>query len=525
MSTVLGTGALMPAGPADAAPRRLRDPIAPYAGCPNLGYQVHLPRGHRTSSLGTFDLSSSTFRPIRALRLARTGGIQVNAIGFSQSQNVFWGMRTDPFRRDRVVRIDSRANVDDIGQPTDISGRPVAVEAVTGTVRNDRLYIHNKLDNSLLVIDVDPDSETLGRVLHRARLNRTSGNFGFLQIGDWDFNSRDGMLYSLEMQGRLGRPSTRRMVIVVNPTTGAVRDIADVSRHLPDGQNYGAVYIEESSGIMYVSNNDVGRRHRHSQTFGIQQFNPPIVTAYRRGGALDVNDGADCLQATDFGDAPESYRTLNLFGGPGHIITVSGDVGHQLTIGDRIDSDLDGFPSARADGDDNSMPGLDDEDGVPPGTVVDGMAPRLTVPVVNSTGRTATLAGWLDLNRNGRFDLTERSVASVPDGTASVTLSWGPASVALPGRPVTALALGAPPRAPVPASASTYLRLRLHPQVVAGPRATGAPFVGGGEVEDHQVTLGGLPVTGDAVLPYLVFGVGMTLGGALILFLYARNRL
>src|SRR3954469_23229939 len=98
---------------AGAAPGRLRDPIAPFAACPNLGYQVQLPRGRKISSLGTFDLSTSTFHLIRSLR--RSGApIEVNAIGYSQSQNVFWGLRTEVLRRDRVIRIDSLGNVDDI---------------------------------------------------------------------------------------------------------------------------------------------------------------------------------------------------------------------------------------------------------------------------------------------------------------------------------------------------------------------------------------------------------------------------
>ena len=79
--------------------------------------------------------------------------------------------------------------------------------------------------------------------------------------------------------------------------------------------------------------------------------------------------------------------------------------------------------------------------------------------------------------------------------------------------------------APAPASAATYLRLRLYPSLASSPGATGRAFVGGGEIEDHRVVLGGLPVTGNAVLPYVVFGIGFTLAGALILVLYARRKI
>jgi LPXTG-motif cell wall-anchored protein len=149
------------------------------------------------------------------------------------------------------------------------------------------------------------------------------------------------------------------------------------------------------------------------------------------------------------------------------------------------------------------------------------MAPRLTVPVSNSTGRPATLAGWLDLNVNGRFELTERAVADVPNGSTSATLSWGPATVALPRRAVGSLAI----QVPAPASATTYLRLRLYPSVSLAPNAVGKAYVGGGEIEDHEVILGELPVTGAVVVPFVVVGLGFAFAGALILVLYARRKI
>jgi hypothetical protein len=510
------------AGPRAAvkAPPPLPPPIAPFPFCPNLGYQVHLPAGQTTSTLGFFDLSTSTFVPIKNL------GFGANAVGYSQTQNVFWGMDTDPINADEIVRIDSQGNVNNIGQPTDSLGNPVPVQTVTGTVFNDRLYIHNKIDNSLLVIDVKPGSPTLGQVLATVPLSRTSPGVSFLEIGDWDFNNVDGQLYSLEMQGK--PVSTKRLLIKINPATGVVTTVADLSALLPDGQNYGAVYVEDQSGIIYVSNNDVNRTHTQSQTFGIQQISPPVVTPYKPGELLNVNDGADCLLATDFGDAPESYKTLNNFGGPGHVISQkAGETGDQLTIGKLVDSDLDGFPSANADGDDKSIPGKNDEDGVPPNTVLDAASPTLTVPVVNTTTQSATLAGWIDRNLNGSFDANERALATVPVGATSVTLKWGAAGVAMRARTVL---FGLNERlAPATAPTPTFLRLRLYPGVVADPQPTGSQFINGGEIEDHKIFLSTspsaptLPDTGVALTTLLLIGFALVGGGGLVLAALRRR--
>jgi hypothetical protein len=54
---------------------------------------------------------------------------------------------------------------------------------------------------------------------------------------------------------------------------------------------------------------------------------------------------------------------------------------------------------------------------------------------------------------------------------------------------------------------------------------SGKAFIGGGEIEDHQVTLGGLAVTDIGVLAYVFYGIGLTVAGALILMMYARKRL
>ncbi len=101
----------------------------------------------------------------------------------------------------------------------------------------------------------------------------------------------------------------------------------------------------------------------------------------------------------DFGDAPDTYLTLLLSGGPYHLIT-AGPI-----LGTLIDAEGTGQPSANADLDDLTT--SDDEDGVT-FPLVNGHRPfivnekgQVTVKVSNAPGY---LNGWIDWNNNGTFN-------------------------------------------------------------------------------------------------------------------------
>gem|GEM_PF-6003028 len=517
--TVLGPAGTAPARAATPAPAvlpaavpapaalpgvpALGAPVAPFPGCPDQDYQVQTQLGQLTT-LGYFDLGTSTFVPIRAL------GKVVNAVGYSTTQNVFWGMDTATVGHDKMVRIDSAGNLDYDLPPN--GGGPVPAPAeltvVTGTVDGDRLILHSKTPaNHLIIIDVDPASATFGGVLADRVLSRVTPGWAYLNIGDWDVNPVDGKLYSLESAG-----AGRRTLVRIDPATGTVTDVYDLTAAIPDGTNFGAVYVEKGDNVLYVSNNDVNRQGHQSQTFRVD-IGTGAVRAFIPGAPLAINDGAGCLRATDHGDAPGPYRTLVADSGPRHLITEDlGDPARRLVIGARVDADMDGLPGVAATGDD--LDGTADEDGVPAGYALQLGDPRLTVPVVNTTGQEATLAGWVDLDRNGTFDPGERATAPVPAGATAAVLVWpvGPSGTA--------------PFAPTD---TVYLRLRLYPGVVADPAPAGAAVIGGGEVEDHRVPLGlggptalggptPLPVEAGGTLPVTGVGVAPIIGVAIFLF-------
>jgi hypothetical protein len=99
----------------------------------------------------------------------------------------------------------------------------------------------------------------------------------------------------------------------------------------------------------------------------------------------------------DYGDAPDSYKTLLASDGPRY------KNGTIMMLGTRWDAEPDGQPTSLANGDDANLWGYggpDDEDGVVfgPNYVI------VTVTSTVATGFDAQLRAWWDTNENGLFD-------------------------------------------------------------------------------------------------------------------------
>ena len=173
----------------------------------------------------------------------------------------------------------------------------------------------------------------------------------------------------------------------------------------------------------------------------------------------------------DYGDAPDSYLTTIASGGPSHGLTAG------LSLGAAIDRDLDGQPTAAANGDDvNGVVGstgavIDDEDGVRLLTPLSpGSSAAFQIDVTNSSGQGAYLQAWFDLNGNGRFsDAGEQLVRDLV-----VSAGANLRNIALP----SGVQIG---------SMMTRWRLSLTPGLGIGGAADS------GEVEDHLFTVQAQP--------------------------------
>ena len=193
--------------------------------------------------------------------------------------------------------------------------------------------------------------------------------------------------------------------------------------------------------------------------------------------------------ALDYGDAPDSYKTLHASDGARHRI---GGVADWMGAG--VDSEADGYPSVLANGDD--LAGSDDEDGVTLPAVLVAGDTVASVTVITFPTNTK-LDAWIDFNGNGVFD---HPAEHLWGGTSQVLASQGSHILTFV----------------VPADATpgtTYARFRL--SVDGGLTPTG--FAPDGEVEDYQVEIVDAPAafnktspangaTGVAIAPALSWG-------------------
>ncbi|MFZ1424963.1 MAG: SdrD B-like domain-containing protein [Saprospiraceae bacterium] len=171
------------------------------------------------------------------------------------------------------------------------------------------------------------------------------------------------------------------------------------------------------------------------------------------------------LLESDYSDAPASY------GAPSHTL----DCAH-IRI-NTLDSEAGATPGVNANGDD--LAGLDDEDGISVFPVYQAGGPQ-TISItangiLNTTGFSATLFGWIDFNNDGMFSASEAATVSVANGfSGSKTLIWTGVTVA-----------GTP--------SNQYLRLRLTSNALSDDGSTASlderstVSAGNGEVEDYYI--------------------------------------
>ncbi len=118
---------------------------------------------------------------------------------------------------------------------------------------------------------------------------------------------------------------------------------------------------------------------------------PPVLAASPAGVQPTTVVRPKGGATQDFGDAPAPYRTLHAEGGAEH--PAAGP-----RLGSLRDAELDGLPSAQADGDD--LDGSDDEDGVTEQSASVGGFGAFTVNLQNGPGR---LDAWVDFNGDGSW--------------------------------------------------------------------------------------------------------------------------
>lgn len=163
----------------------------------------------------------------------------------------------------------------------------------------------------------------------------------------------------------------------------------------------------------------------------------------------------------DFGDAPGSY------GAAFHRLTGTSTTHIGLLAPDNEAGSLNAS-SGLSDGQGDDTDGSDDEDAIEPGLEIAAGTPGYSLTLACTAG--ARVAGWIDSNINGVFDMSERNVNHpVTCSAGEATLLWTGLSAASTG--------------------TTYMRLRASTNASAVSRPVGV--ASDGEVEDHQLVITG----------------------------------
>ena len=165
----------------------------------------------------------------------------------------------------------------------------------------------------------------------------------------------------------------------------------------------------------------------------------------------------------DYGDAPdEPYRTLSAHHGAVHRIDGVTYLGHS------VDGELDGQPTAHADGDD-LLDGNDDEDGV---IFLTPMIPGSFARVRVHANVDGFLNAWVDFDGDGHWAPGEQIFSAEPVAAGPNVLGFVVPTSAVTGQ--------------------TFSRWRFtREELVLGPDGTGTPdgVLHYGEVEDYQTRI------------------------------------
>lgn len=242
-------------------------------------------------------------------------------------------------------------------------------------------------------------------------------------------------------------------------TTGSPTNPADATHSVPYGDS-----SSMSNGIF------VGGWYSINTSFSMTSGTSGVYVSPNTATlAKDYSDAPDTGAGTGLGN----YNTIASDNGPSHVIVSNLRLGAVAP-----DGDSGTLQNSAATADDNNN--TDDEDGVttlPTVTTASTSVP-LTVSVFNNTGSNATVACWIDFNRDGDFlDAGERAAATVSSSASQQNVN------------LTFTGFAAP------TGGTSYLRCRLANASGEVANPTGAANTG--EVEDYALVI--LGVIGDRV--------------------------
>ncbi|WP_064604611.1 LruC domain-containing protein [Photobacterium sp. J15] len=302
----------------------------PFADCPT---EAFLFQGEQ-ATVYAVDLSTGNYETVST----DTGASGViNAVGFNETDRFLYGWNK---AAKTITRINQAYQVDDLT----VSGLPADKSFFVGDIFNNHYYVYLR-NQGMYKVDLAQDDNNL------IATEIMSASDASVNLTDFAFYPETGQLFAVDN-------TNNDLYLFSFDNAGIASKTKIGSTGISGKKTFGAQYFDKS-GFMYISNNDDGTIYRLDlRDLGNLK---PEAEFFAAGPSSKKNDGARCASApviasnTDFGDAPDSYKTSLEENGPRHF------VGPNFYFGAKVDTEGEAavFPNS----DDNT--GSDnDEDGV-----------------------------------------------------------------------------------------------------------------------------------------------------------------
>jgi hypothetical protein len=240
---------------------------APASGCTVL--QVRSPSGGGQSTVAVLRLPGGS--PERVARLP----YQVDAVGYSDSQDLGYGIGRSGGGPAKVVVIDRYGRSRDLGVVKPAKG-PAIPAATAGAISGARWYLGAA--GSLYTVDIDPGNGSYLQVVRVQKLRPAR----FAAVDDFAVDPESGRLYGVVVSGQ-----GDVIAVSIDPSSGRVRPEPQVQ--LPETSTVGSVVLG-ANRTLFASVQQDGRAGQWYEVVRSGGVRP--VGAIAAGSA---SDAAGCL--------------------------------------------------------------------------------------------------------------------------------------------------------------------------------------------------------------------------------------
>ncbi|VUZ23162.1 Uncharacterised protein, partial [uncultured Comamonas sp.] len=308
---------------------------------------------------------------------------------------------------------------------------------------NGIMYLNASNGSKIFRFDTNPASATYNQWLPPLTL---SGATTTTRWTDMSVNPKDGMIYAA---GSNGAGTARSNLYRIDPTTGEVERLVGTTANNVNANiqldGGGAVtqssfpmqYFDKNGYFYFTAGGDKPTIYRMDMTDPdnpgttavAPKYNGNLPTTGDAGRIVTIElDYGDARSVTDKnGDTHQYVTTLgdkdgtDVAGGPRH-----NQLDNTVWLGTEHGYEGDAKATVNADGDESDDGIAKDKNGkfvIP--ALREGMTEySITVSVHNDSGKEATLVGWIDFNRDGKFSTDEACTVPIQPGQTSAMLTW-----------------------------------------------------------------------------------------------------